>query len=75
VNLHLMPQQTAPARRLGVVHTSGYRYDATVGASYNEARMMPPSTSTQSVLDARVAVDTRTWSYTYWDYWGTQVTA
>jgi len=75
VNLHLMPQQTSPARRLGVVHTSGYRYDATVGASYNEARMTPPSTGTQTVLDARVGVDTRTWSYTYWDYWGTQVTA
>jgi transglutaminase-like putative cysteine protease len=62
-------------RRLGIVHTTGYRYDGTVLASYNEARMIPPSTPTQSVLDARVEVDTMTWSYTYWDYWGSQVTA
>jgi transglutaminase-like putative cysteine protease len=64
-----------PARRLGIVHTTGYRYDAAVGASYNEARMTPPTTPGQSVLDARIEVDTMTWSYTYVDYWGTQVNA
>lgn len=64
-----------PVRRLGIVHTTGYRYSGTVLASYNEARMTPLTTPTQTVLDARVEVDTMTWSSTYWDYWGTQVTA
>jgi transglutaminase-like putative cysteine protease len=75
VSLHLVPQSLAPARRLGIVHTTGFRYGGTVLASYNEARMTPPTTSSQTVLDARVEVDAMTWSYTYWDYWGTQVTA
>lgn len=75
MSLHPVPHALSPVRRLGVVHTTGYRYDGPVAASYNEARMIPPTIPTQTVLDARVEVDTTTWSFTYWDYWGTQVTA
>jgi transglutaminase-like putative cysteine protease len=75
VTLHLVPHTLSPVHRLGVVHTTGYRYDGTVVASYNEARMTPPTTPNQTVLDARVEVDAVTWAYTYWDYWGSQVTA
>jgi transglutaminase-like putative cysteine protease len=37
--------------------------------------MTPLTTPTQGVLDARIEVDPVTWSFTYWDYWGSQVTA
>jgi transglutaminase-like putative cysteine protease len=75
MTLHLVPHTISPVRRFAVVHTTGYRYASTVVASYNEARMTPLSTATQATLDARVEVDPVTWSYTYWDYWGSQVTA
>ena len=63
------------AHRLRIVHRTGFRYDGLIGASYNEARMTPISTPGQTVLAARVTVDPVTWTYTYKDYWGTQVTA
>jgi transglutaminase-like putative cysteine protease len=61
--------------RLKIVHRTGFRYDGLVAASYNEARMTPLNTSAQSVLAARVTVEPVTWTYTYRDYWETQVTA
>jgi transglutaminase-like putative cysteine protease len=75
MSLHLVPHAANPMRRFVVQHTTGYRYDGTVVASFNEARMTPLTTSAQTTLDARVEVEPMTWSYTYWDYWGTQVTA
>jgi transglutaminase-like putative cysteine protease len=75
VSVQLVPHTLSPVRRLVVVHTTGYRYDGTVVASYNEARMTPLTTTVQTALDARVEVDAVTWSMPYWDYWGTQVTA
>ena len=75
MTLHLVPHAVSPLRRFAVVHTTGYRYASTVAASYNEARMTPLTTPTQATLDARIEVDPVTWSYTYWDYWGSQVTA
>jgi transglutaminase-like putative cysteine protease len=74
VTLHLVPP-VRPMRRLIIAHTTGYRYDRTVVASFNEARMTPLTTPGQTALDSRVDVDVMTWSMTYWDYWGTQVTA
>ena len=71
----LVPYMISPIRRFAVVHTTGYRYGATVAASYNEARMTPLTTATQATLDARVEINPVTWKYTYWDYWGSQVTA
>ncbi len=61
--------------RLKVVHRTGFRYDGTVAASYNEARMTPSTTSFQTVLAARVSIDPVTWTHSYRDYWDTQVTA
>lgn len=75
MTLHMHPNLMNATRRLAVVHTTGYRYDGIVVASYNEARMTPPTTPGQTVLDARIEVDAMTWSHTYWDYWGTQVNA
>jgi transglutaminase-like putative cysteine protease len=75
VTLHLVTHAVTPVRRFVVVHTTGYRYDRPVVASYNEARMTPLTTAAQAALDSRIEVDAMTWSMTYWDYWGTQVTA
>jgi transglutaminase-like putative cysteine protease len=62
-------------QRLRIVHRTGFRYDGVVAASYNEARMTPLTTPTQTALEARLEIDPVTWTYPYWDYWGTQVTA
>jgi transglutaminase-like putative cysteine protease len=69
------PNTTGLTRRLKIVHRTGFRYNGTVAGSYNEARMTPLNTQTQTVLAARVTVDPVTWTYTYKDYWDTQVTA
>lgn len=62
-------------RRLHVVHTTGFRYDTPVHASYNEARMSPLTTPGQTALDARIEISPVTWRHSFWDYWGAQVTA
>lgn len=61
--------------RLRVVHTSEFRYDSPVLASYNEARMTPVSDEGQRVLETRLDVSPHTWTSEYVDYWGTAVTA
>ncbi|GEL96197.1 transglutaminase family protein [Cellulomonas composti] len=61
--------------RLHVVHTSAFRYDAPVLASYNEARMTPVSQAGQTVVSSRLDVQPHTWAHHYVDYWGTAVTA
>jgi transglutaminase-like putative cysteine protease len=68
---------TAPARaiRLGIVHSTGFRYRAPVVTSYNEARMTPLTTPWQTTLEARLEIAPPASTYRYWDYWGTQVTA
>ncbi|MBL8930911.1 MAG: transglutaminase family protein [Kineosporiaceae bacterium] len=63
------------AQRLLIVHTTGYRYEGPVTASYNEARMTPLTTSRQALLDEQVDVSPVTWKHRYTDYWGSQVTA
>jgi transglutaminase-like putative cysteine protease len=63
------------ARRLRIVHRTGFRYEKPVTASYNEARLTPLTTPTQTTLDAKVEVSPVTWTSTYWDYWGSQVTS
>jgi transglutaminase-like putative cysteine protease len=64
-----------PAIRLRIVHRTGFRYEGTVVASYNEARMTPINTPAQTVLAAKVTIEPVTWTFTYKDYWDTQVTA
>ncbi len=61
--------------RVGVRHTTGYRYDGEVTASYNEARLVPQTGPAQLTLEARVETVPPARQQRYWDYWGTQVTS
>lgn len=60
---------------LKIVHTTGYEYGTPSTASYNEARLTPQTQSGQLVVQSRIDVTPKPWSYGYRDYWGTQVTA
>jgi transglutaminase-like putative cysteine protease len=66
---------TGRPQRLGIVHSTGFRYPERVLASYNEARMTPLTTPLQTTLDARIEVMPTASTFCYRDYWGTQVTA
>ncbi len=59
--------------RLRVEHTTSVWYPCPVLASYNEARMTPPTLPTQVTLESRVAVGPSAPVRTYTDYWGTIV--
>jgi transglutaminase-like putative cysteine protease len=61
--------------RLQVVHRTEYRYESPVTYSYNEARLTPQTTATQTVLGSALRTDPNTTTLRYWDYLGTQVTA
>ncbi|MGH9190800.1 MAG: transglutaminase family protein [Acidimicrobiales bacterium] len=61
--------------KVGIRHTSGYRYRGDVWASYNEARVTPLTTDRQVVLEAQIQVSPSASTYRYWDYWGTLVDA
>lgn len=60
--------------RLSINHTTGFRYDSPVAASYNEARIVPTSSDLQRVWSSRVTIEPAAWSFNYTDYWGTAVT-
>jgi transglutaminase-like putative cysteine protease len=59
--------------RYQIQHTSTYRYEQPVGASFNEARLTPRATAWQNPLESVLNVDEASWQYRYVDYWGTQV--
>lgn len=61
--------------RLQIVHATRFVYEATAHASYNEARLTPPTLPTQTTLDSRLEVEPAAPIYRYHDYWGTQVSA
>jgi transglutaminase-like putative cysteine protease len=61
--------------RLQVRHATGYRYDAEVLSSYNEARLAPQTGLTQLTLSSELTTHPDAQQHRYWDYWGTQVTA
>ena len=61
--------------RIRVVHTTGYRYEAPVVQSYNEARLTPRSDRWQNLVVSRIETSPPTRSYRYTDYWGTEVTS
>ena len=63
------------ARQLRVVHTTGFSYTGEVEASFNEARMTPPSGPDQLTVLNRVEISPSAWTQTYTDYWGCAVTA
>jgi transglutaminase-like putative cysteine protease len=61
--------------RLQVRHHTGYRYASDVHASYNEARLTPPDTENQLVIEHHVEVHPGAVLSRYRDYWGTWVHA
>lgn len=74
-NVATAQREASQPQRLAILHRTGYRYGGNVSMSYNEARMTPLTTPTQTTLEARIEVDPAANTYRYWDYWGTQVTA
>jgi transglutaminase-like putative cysteine protease len=61
--------------RLQVRHHTGFRYAKDVHTSYNEARLTPPDTETQLVIEHQVEVHPAAVLSRYRDYWGTWVHA
>jgi transglutaminase-like putative cysteine protease len=59
--------------RYRIHHTSSYRYDQAVTASFNEVRQTPAAAPWQMPLESVLRVDQSSWQYRYDDYWGTQV--
>ncbi|GAA1835957.1 transglutaminase family protein [Luedemannella flava] len=61
--------------RLRIRHVTGFTYDGTAHASYNEARMTPVSMPGQNTLYSHVETHPAATTWRYRDYWGTQVTS
>ena len=61
--------------QLKIVHTTGFAYDGGAAASYNEARLTPQTVGSQIVVHTRLDVQPTPWTWSYRDYWGSQVTA
>ncbi|WEK12823.1 MAG: transglutaminase family protein [Candidatus Microbacterium phytovorans] len=62
-------------KRLRIEHATGFTYQGDVGASYNEARMLPSSTDSQFVLSSQLDIEPSTSINQYVDYFGTRVAA
>jgi transglutaminase-like putative cysteine protease len=61
--------------RMAIRHRTGYRYAEPVQASYNEARLTPPSVDGQHTVQAALAITPAVQPLRYVDYWGTTVDA
>jgi transglutaminase-like putative cysteine protease len=61
--------------RLKVVHRTQVQYQGSARASYNEARMTPPTLARQSALETRISTDVLAPIWTYRDYWGAVVSS
>src|SRR5450755_3035315 len=61
--------------RLRITHKTHVLYQGAARASYNEARMRPPSLPRQTTLEARLTTDSQAPIWSYRDYWGTLVSA
>jgi transglutaminase-like putative cysteine protease len=61
--------------RIAVRHRTGYRYAEPVQASYNEARLTPPSLDGQRALQTALTMTPSVRPLRYIDYWGTTVDA
>lgn len=59
--------------RYRICHTSSYRYDRAVTASFNEVRQTPAASPWQIPMESALRVDQSSWHYRYIDYWGTSV--
>ncbi len=62
-----------PSRRLKIEHRTGYRYESTVNASFNEVRMTPLTTRRQYVLSQNLHITPGASVQQFTDYWGTTV--
>lgn len=60
---------------LRIVHTTDFSYDGQATASYNLARLTPQTTPEQIVVHTRLEIHPTSWTYSYRDWFGTQVTA
>jgi transglutaminase-like putative cysteine protease len=60
-------------RRLRIEHRTGYRYESTVAASFNEVRMTPLNTRQQHVISHQLQITPGAGVSEYSDYWGTTV--
>lgn len=60
-------------KRLRIEHATGFTYPDDVGASYNEARMLPESSDSQFVLSAQLDIEPSSGVNHYTDYFGTRV--
>lgn len=61
--------------RLRITHRTHVCYDGMARASYNEARMTPPTLARQTTLASGLSTDARSPIWTYRDYWGTLVSS
>jgi transglutaminase-like putative cysteine protease len=62
--------------RLEIRHTTRFSYEGPkVTSSYNEARLTPQTTGTQTTLESDVTTHPAATTTRYCDYWGTLVTA
>jgi transglutaminase-like putative cysteine protease len=61
--------------RIAIRHRTEYRYADPVRASYNEARLTPPSIDGQRTLQASLVTTPPSRPMRYTDYWGTTVDA
>ncbi|HCJ49679.1 MAG TPA: transglutaminase [Microbacterium sp.] len=62
-------------KRLRIEHSTGFDYPGNVGASYNEARMLPTTSDSQFVLSSQLDIEPSTAVNYYVDYFGTRVAA
>jgi transglutaminase-like putative cysteine protease len=62
-------------KRLRIRHSTGFKYEGEVTASYNEARMLPSSSDGQFVLDSHLEISPLSSQHGYVDYWGTRVSS
>lgn len=61
--------------RIAIRHRTEYQYGEPIRASYNEARLTPPSLDGQRVLQTNLAITPAVRPLRYTDYWGTMVDA
>ena len=61
--------------RLRIRHTTSFRYEAEVQASYNEARMRPDMSDRQFLLSSQLIITPLSSQHQFTDYWGTRVAA
>ncbi|WP_296631146.1 transglutaminase family protein [Rhodoluna sp.] len=58
--------------RYKIVHTTGFKYEADVAASYNEARLLPVRDDRQIVFSTKLDIEPHGSSHEYFDYFKTR---